>query len=472
MNTPICDFVRDYVKKDPARFHMPGHKGKEFLLPEPFDLTEVEGADALYEADGIIRESEENAAKVFGTLATFYSTEGSSLGVRAMLYLAALYTKEKHPEKKQVTVLCSRNIHKSVLYSAALLDLKLVFLPGEQNDSLLGIRTDKEQLLETLSSMEELPDAVFLTSPDYLGNIADIRGFSEVLKPYAIPLLVDSAHGAYLRFLSPSLHPTDLGAQLVCTSAHKTLPALTGCAYLHVAEDEAFPERADFFRQEAKKAMALFGSTSPSYLMLQSLDLLNPYLDSTYKEELGAFIKKADALKTALTAGGYKLLGSEPLKITLFAAAYGYSGSEISEILRENGIEAEYADRDVLVLMLSPSNTDAELLSLQEVLLSIERRSPLPKEALVFPPYLPEIPVREAFFLPHKVLPAEETVGQIAAEPLVTCPPAVPLVISGERIREAHLPLFRHYGITRASVLAEPFKFGEDEGKTLDKEGG
>lgn len=451
MKTPIVDFVRAYAEKEMLRFHMPGHKGKPFLSPEPYDITEIQGADALYEASGIIRESERNAASLFGTLDTFYGTEGSSQVIRAMLYLAALYAR-KRKGAGRFRVLAARNVHKSFLYACAALDAEISWLPGDADASLLSIRTTKAKLLETLEKTETLPDAVFVTSPDYPGSIQDIRGFSEVLRPLHIPLLVDDAHGAYLHFLETPAHPMDLGADLCADSAHKTLPALTGCAYLHIGENAAFPEMSRFFKENAKQALAFFGSTSPSYLLLQSLDLVNAYLDGPYRDKLTAFVKEADAVKSCLKAAGFTLFGEEALKLTLLTLPYGYTGEEMAEELRACKIECEFADRECIVFMLTPENGREELYALKKALLSIRKRTALPPEKAVLPPYRPALSVREAFLLPSRRVPVEEAVGRIAGPVSVSCPPAVPVVISGEVITEAHLPLLRRYGVIALPV--------------------
>ena len=269
ISTPIWDFARDYAERNPARFHMPGHKGKAFLGCEDRDLTEIEGADDLYHPAGIIAESEANASKLFGW-PTVYSTEGSSLCVRAMLALA--YT----AAGRKGRVLAGRNAHKTFLSAAILLDFPIRWLWA--GEDYLSCPVTPEQVERAILEEREKPFAVYLTSPDYLGNIADIRGISRVCGKYGVRLLVDNAHGAYLKFLPESRHPMDLGADLCCDSAHKTLPVLTGGAYLHFREEG--------MRGKVKDAMALFGSTSPSYLILQSLDACNAVLAGGYPRRL------------------------------------------------------------------------------------------------------------------------------------------------------------------------------------------
>ena len=181
MNTPICDFVQRYAKSGQLRLHMPGHKGTGLLGIESRDITEIEGADVLYRAKGIIKGSEENAALLFSTAVTKYSTEGSSLSIRAMLYLTMLYAKWIGREPR---ILAGRNAHHTFMTAAALLDLQVSWLYPEKWESLVACEISAEYLNEVLSDMEagkqNKPTAVYITSPDYLGNVADIAGLSAV----------------------------------------------------------------------------------------------------------------------------------------------------------------------------------------------------------------------------------------------------------------------------------------------------
>ena len=437
MDTPICDFVRDYAENDNIRLHMPGHKGKNLLGMEALDITEIDGADSLYEASGIIRKSEENAGALFGC-PTFYSTEGSSQCIRAMLYLAMLHAKS---QGKRPVIAAGRNAHKTFLTGAALLDVDVLWLYPENGGSYLSCELTPAEVEAILE--KEAPTAVYLTSPDYLGNVADVAGIAEVCHRHGAILLVDNAHGAYLKFLRPSRHPMDLGADLCCDSAHKTLPVLTGGAYLHFKAQ---------FRDWAKNALALFGSTSPSYLILQSLDRANPYLMSL-TDKIKEFVPCVEAVKEKLAEKGFTLYGQEPLKITISAKSYGYTGQELAKILMERNIVSEFADPDFLVLMLTPENGQADLDALEAALLSTPRKSPILEEPPRFQPGQRVCTPREAMLSPMEQVPVEQSEGRILAAATVGCPPAVPIVVSGERIDAHGVRCFRYYGITHCSVI-------------------
>ena len=347
METPICDFLSEYQKSTALRLHMPGHKGKGAMGVEAADITEIDGADVLYSARGIIKESEENASALFGTGRTLYSTEGSSLSIRAMLYLAGLWGKA---EGRSGTVLAAANAHKVFMSACALLDIDPIWINSE-DDTLISCHISEELLdkeLQRLYADGIRPFAVYLTSPDYLGNRLDIGSLSKVCHKWGALCIVDNAHGAYLAFTEEITHPIALGADMCADSAHKTLPALTGAAYLHISKDAP-----KLLSEQAENAMSLFASTSPSYLIMQSLDYVNKYLSTGYEQKLSSFSKKLDGVKDRLREGGYELLGNEALKLTLATKSYGYYGYEIGEKLFDSGIVCEFSDRDFCVELLS-----------------------------------------------------------------------------------------------------------------------
>jgi len=444
MKTPIIDFVENYKQKDAVRLHMPGHKGKSFLGFESLDITEIEGADVLYSANGIIEESQRNAAKLFGTGATLYSCEGSSLSIRAMLYLAMLAS-----QNKKKTVLAARNAHKTFMNCAAMLDFDIEWLYTENSDVLSCIVLP-DTLNRKLSSMPEKPVAVYITSPDYLGNVSDIESLARVCRKHGVLLLCDNAHGAYRHFLKKSQHPIALGADMCCDSAHKTLPVLTGGGYLHIGKTAP-----DILSKNAKKAMSLFASTSPSYLILQSLDMANKYMDEEIKERLVYCAERVQNLKKALTDKGFELVGNEELKITIAPKNYGYTGEEISRYLLDNNIVCEFQDPDYAVMMFTGEINPKEFEKLESVLLNLTRK---PAITLTAPKYIPGrkiMSVREAVFSPWEAVPTEKSKGKILARDNVSCPPAIPIAVCGEEINESAIELFNYYGITEVEVVTD-----------------
>ncbi len=431
---------------------MPGHKGNGPLGIEGLDITEVYGADSLFEASGIIKESEDNASRIFGAH-TLYSTEGSSLSVRAMVYLTMLYAKNTGREPR---ILAARNCHRSFLSALALTDCEVEWLEPDPLAPFLCAGDSTAAFLGYLNGTQEseLPIALYVTSPDYLGNIQSIKALAELCHERGMLLLVDNAHGAYLSFMGEDMHPCSLGADMCCDSAHKTLPALTGAAYLHIANDA--PE---ILHSEAKRAMALFASTSPSYLILASLDLLNEMLENGYVDKLRDFAVTVNNFKQMLTNYGFTVVGNEPMKITVYAKSAGYTGEELAQLLRENGIECEFSDPDYVTLMPSPSG-ELDLYLAASVFGKIEQRHDEAAELVldVSPSVLcpvRKISVREALFALSEEVNADESLGRIASDTALACPPAVPILIPGEYIDEDAISAFRYYGIKKVRVVKE-----------------
>ena len=288
MTTPVADFVRAYAAANPVRLHMPGHKGVSFLGCEALDITEIAGADSLYEAGGIIAGSEANAAALFGSARTFYAAEGSSQCIRAML------------------------------------------------------------------------------------------------------------------------------------------------------------------------ALALFGSTSPSYLILQSLDLCNRYLAGDFPARLAASAARLEELREQLRRDGWAVWETDPLKVTVDCAASGWDGRALARRLRGRGIECEYCDQDDLVLMWTPENGAADQ---QRLLDALGRNTAPPRQRVPFAAVRGEAvcSVREAMFLPHETMSVSQAVGRICGAPAVGCPPAVPIVSAGETVSPAAAELFRRYGVETVEVLRDRF---------------
>lgn len=442
MKTPIVSFLKSYQEKSPVRMHMPGHKGAGILGFEGMDLTEIYGADELFAAEGIIKESEQNASSLFGC-PTYYSTQGSTLCIQTMCTILCQDAKSKGKKPK---ILAGRNAHRSFIHAAALLDFDIEWLYG--NSDYLSCKIHAEDLEKAI--IESHPTAVYLTNPDYLGNLLDIKSLASVCKKHNVLLAIDNAHGAYLRFLEPSLHPIDLGADLCCDSAHKTLPVLTGGAYLHLSDS-----LNQVWKNDVKHFMEYFSSTSPSYLIMASLDATNEVLDTTFKKSLSECVRSVASLKNTLVQHGYTILSGEPMKITISTKEFGYTGNEIANLLMECDIYPEFYDSDYIVLMPSPYNTKDDLKRLETCLCGIERKPLLINK----PPKLEQskkaMNVRQALFSSSITLDVSKSLGQVCSSVTVSCPPAILPVIPGEVISESSIEVMKYYGIETVRVVKE-----------------
>ena len=436
-STPIYDFVSAYARLSCSRFHVPGHKGLPLLGPEPLDLTEIAGADDLYDPEGIIAESQSTAASLFGTGATFYSTEGSSHCIRAMFRLLLAH----RPDGSAPRILAARNVHRSFVSAAVLLDADVSWLYPESFSSPLSCLLSPASLDRALADLPEPPAAVYVTSPDYLGATQDISSLSEVCHRRGTLLAVDNAHGAYLHFLSSPIHPMDLGADICCDSAHKTLPVLTGGAYLHLSE-RCPPAMID----DVPSALSLFGSSSPSYLTLASLDLCNEALASSLPSRIRKAAERTSEARSALLQADWSVLSSDPLRITVRT-----DGPALAGRLRNSGVEPEYVDPDHVVLMTSADTSPEDFPALLKAAGPGVPSSPQPDAEVIRGTAI--MSMREALFAHRKAVCPEDAVGRICADISAACPPAVPLAMPGERISEGHASLFRHYGIHSLSVV-------------------
>ncbi len=366
--TPILDFLTEYAASDTARLHMPGHKGMApACVPAAlsamyrFDITEIAGADNLFAPEGIIAASEEAASRIFGA-ATFYSCEGSSLAIKAMLYLSLKHfdnVAEKNASFRSALIAIGKN-HKALYNGAELLNISV-----EHTDSVNDGLVSK---IKELKAGGYTVIGVYVTYPDYFGNVTDLKSIKQAILPFDVPLLVDGAHAAYFKFLKGEFaknypHPIDCGADMVCTSAHKTLPALTGAAYLHISDSlkDVIPL--------AKHAMDIFGSSSPSYLIMASLDGVNG-VAKEFEESLEGFCLKVKKLKEELADMGFDIAVSDPMRITV-RKPERFNGSDFANALREHGCEPECFADGYVILMLSPYNTDKDLKKIKEAFESL-----------------------------------------------------------------------------------------------------
>ncbi|MGN0632588.1 MAG: PLP-dependent transferase [Oscillospiraceae bacterium] len=437
----VAKFAGSYAKSGISRFHMPGHKGTVIHGLEPLDLTEIKGADFLFDPDGIILESERRTSAAFGSAVTCYSAEGSSLSIKAALCAV------RQLFGRDIKVAAARNCHRAFVSACTLLDIDPIWLPADSRKALCECAVTAETVEKVLSS--EPADAVYITSPDYLGSVADISAISAVCKKHGALLICDNAHGAYLRFLEKSLHPLDLGADIVCDSAHKTLPVYTGGAYLHLSKT-ASPELANLL----KPAMALFGSTSPSYLIIESLDLCSYSLSGELPKMIRKCCRRTADVKALMHKKGIRDISAEPLKITVDAERCGYSGDELAEIFRSHKIECEYSDPAAVVLMTSPYNSEEDFKRLENCISTLELLKPINSgEDMSFTVPEKAATLRYAMLSKCRKIPSAEAEGCICARSAMSCQPSVAVVMAGERIDREIVRLLIKYGIDEIEVL-------------------
>lgn len=426
MKTPIHDFLEKYKNDGAVRCHMPGGKGASYSS----DITEIEGADSLFESSGIILQSEQNASSLFKSQKTLYSCAGSTLAIQTMLALV----RAAFPEKKRIV--SPRFAHKSLVSTCALLGLEVDWV---FTDDYLSCNVSPEAIEEKITAQTL---AVFAVATDYWGNRADIEKIAAVCNKKNIPLLVDNAHGAYRVFTDD--HPNLLGATMVADSAHKTLPTITGGAYLHLNDSRYIPR--------SKELMALFGSSSPSYLILESLDLCNCHI-AFEKEKAEASFKAIEKLKRRLTELNFTLEKGDEVRIVINAASCGYSGKDFSKKLRKLSVEPEMNDDERVVLLFSTLTDKNELLRVEKAFEGIELLPSLEVKRPALPRPQSAVSVSQAVFSPQRKIPLTQALGKICGAVLAPCPPCVPLIMPGEVIDSEVISALTYYGEEEISVI-------------------
>ena len=424
-NTPLYTALREHLAKKQASFHTPGHKGR--FLPKDLydlDLTELPDTDSLFESDGCIRAAEEAARELFHSRATYFSAGGCTLCIQAMFRLAA-------PQGGKV--ISSRVIHRSAVNTMALLGIEPVWVrPRPDAGPCLAGRFHPEDVEKALAGNPDAK-AVYVTSPDYYGVLADIQGLSAVCHVHGVPLLVDNAHGTHLALLGK--HPLALGADLTACSAHKTLPVLTGGAFLNIGDTEI--SRKLNFAERAKEAMALFGSTSPAYPVMVSLDLARAWAMEQGKEAWEKLAVRMGKIKEIAREKGLLLpLGeTDPTRLAIGTLPAGMTGEEAGDFFREKGVEPEHEDGGYLVCIATPFNTEEELDRLEMAVKALPDACTKVEETSALPslPPVRRMP-REAVLAFQEAVPLEKAVGRVAGEAACPCPPGVPIVMPGEEI--------------------------------------
>ena len=441
---PLWDAVRAYGERRTARFHMPGHKGNgaesDPLFPVyQYDITEVTGADSLYEADGALRALEERFARLYGAKRTLLSAGGATLCIQSMLALVA---------RPGGVVVAGRGVHVSAVNAMALLGLTPAWVLPEGGAGFgLGGRVSPAAVEEALCQTQNVC-AVYITSPDFFGVLSDISGIAQVCRRHGVPLLVDNAHGAHLKWRAEgSLHPMDLGAAMCCDSPHKTLPVLTGGALLHIADERFIPD--------AKRRMALFGSTSPSYLILLSLDRCLTLLENGYGARFEATCAAMRTLGALAERHGFVPISGacDETKLTLSVWNWVLPPHAFAARLRAAGIEPEYCGEAWAVLMASPETTADDYARARRFLEAWE--TPQAPHAAPQCPALPAraLPLREAVLAACERVSVSESIGRTAGATVCPCPPGIPIVTPGERIDATCAELLKKSGILLVDVV-------------------
>ena len=436
--------IEEYLKSGYSRFHIPGHKGNpEFGLP--YDVTELDKTDDLYNSRGSIKESENLVSDIYGSGFTIFSTQGNTLCIQTMLHLVF---------RNGGKLIVARNCHRSVVSVMGLLGITPIWVRVGCDENV-----NCEDILDKL---KKNPDAkaIFVTSPDYFGRMVDIRKVKSFCGD--IPLLVDNAHGSHLFFFDS--HPISLGADIVADSSHKTLPVLTGGAWLHVSK--RFSDLTKISYEDAKESMRIFGSTSPSFVVLVSLEKCALWLKEHAGEEFFKLKDRVDKIrkKAKSILLSYPIL--DPIRITLETSRIGISGEILCSFFTQFKIEPEFVLGSTIVLIPSPFNYDMDWDRLESCIHYIYEVSSLryglnlkvrsnSYEGHDCGESKSKLSIRNAMFSEFETMKVEESEGFVCAQIVSSCPPGVPILIPGEFIDKSKISHMQEMNIKHIQVVKE-----------------
>ncbi|HHW47801.1 MAG TPA: aminotransferase class I/II-fold pyridoxal phosphate-dependent enzyme [Clostridiaceae bacterium] len=442
LNAPLYQSVRKYAASKPVPFHMPGHKlgrglpddvGRELLS---LDVTEIPGMDNLHAPEGVIREAQELAAKAFGADKTYFLVNGSSSGIHAMIMALC---------KPGDKLIVSRDCHKSVIAAMILAGVRPVYvLPEFNSDFAISETVD---VLKLTKAIELNPDAagVLITRPNYYGICSDVERIAKVVHSRNMVLMVDEAHGAHLGFSSclPK-SAMEAGADICVQSAHKTLPALTQGAYLHVKSRKVDIDRLEFF-------LDLLQTTSPSYIIMSMLDIARCIMDEKGAGLLKKLLAGINSLETLIDeCPGMRLLKEKDIRggsldktrMVINLKEFGRTGYETEKILRDTyNIQVEMSDFYNIVCITTVADEAAELeslgISLADLSASFRKKEPLP-DKYAKKMQLPEqaMELKDIKNAKCTKLPLSKAAGRISRSIVTPYPPGIPLVCPGEIIME------------------------------------
>ena len=457
--------LEEYYNKNYLPMHMPGHKRNVKLLgeklPYKIDITEISGFDDLHHANGLIKNIENKARKIYGSKRSFILVNGSTCGI-----LAGIRSVINFGDK----VLIARNSHKSVYNAIELNNLNAIYISSKINKYGIDENIDVKEIEKKIKENKDIK-LVVITSPTYEGVINNIKSIVSIAHKYNIPVLVDEAHGAHLRFMDNLYNKETLnsGADIVIQSLHKTLPALTGTALLHI--------QGELVREEnIERELSIFETSSPSYILMSSieecLDILidKEELFKEYENNLKYFYNETRKLQKL------KILGNEIEnkeyydfgKIVIITKNTNITGKELSDILRkEYKIELEMSSIDYALAMTSICDTKENFIRLLNALEEIDKKLENKEEKenkieIVLPEkkmnILDAIKNNNSKYLNYK-----ETEGKISKEYIWIYPPGIPLIAPGEIINKEIIQKINDYKNANIEVRTTFDKFPKIE---------
>lgn len=452
-DTPLFTALKKHAEQNPIQFHIPGHKKGNGMDPEfrefigenalSIDLINIGPLDDLHLPKGVIKQSQDLAAKAFGADHTFFSVQGTSGAIMAMIMSVC------NPEDK---ILVPRNVHKSIMSAIVFSGAIPIFIHPEV-DSRFGISHGiTPDSIEKALKFHPDAKAVLVINPTYYGISGDLKKIVKIAHSRDIPVLVDEAHGAHIHFHKElPLSAMEAGADMAATSVHKLGGSLTQSSILNLRGNLVSPKRV-------QSVLSMLTTTSTSYLLLASLDVARKSLVTEGQALLEDTIRKAEETRSQINeiphlyCMGHEILESsaavamDPTKLLISVKELGITGYDVEKWLRHKyNIEVELSDLYNILCIVTPGDTDEDLLTLIQALteLSHEYKNQVDKsvDSSVLLPKIPPLALtpRDAFYADTEVIPFEESVGRIIAEFVMVYPPGIPIFIPGEIITKDNL---------------------------------
>ncbi|SHH46486.1 lysine decarboxylase [Caloranaerobacter azorensis DSM 13643] len=459
MRVPIIEGLNDYINKNKVRFHMPGHKGKKDLIDwanliPQIDVTEIEGTDNLHSPNSIILESLKLASETFKTKKTYYSVNGTTGAI-----YAAIMSITKPGDK----ILIQRNCHKSVYNAIILGKLNPIYIYPNYN-SEYNIVTDinPDDIERALLKHSDIK-AVVITNPSYFGVCSDIESIAEIVHRYNKILIVDEAHGSHLIFSNKlPKSAIESSADIVLHSTHKTLPAFTQSSMIHVCSS-----RVDLERLETM--LTIHMTTSPSYILMSSLDFARAYMNEEGREKLNTLIENIQRATSIMNnIEGVKIFNNRDekvcfdfdiTKILINLTGININGSTLEKILsRDYDIQVEMSD---IYYVLALATVFDEYNDLEKLVLAIEditkkeiyRADKVDKIDFKYIKPKTRISIYDAFYSDIENVLINESVGRISANFVIPYPPGVPILCPGEEITESIVEYINYLKTMKIQIL-------------------
>ncbi|MGM9637247.1 MAG: aminotransferase class I/II-fold pyridoxal phosphate-dependent enzyme [Eubacteriales bacterium] len=458
----LYERLLEYGKTGRIPFHMPGHKRQPSfggVLPYDMDITEIDGFDNLHAPTGILLDLCRRASRLWGSATSFPLVNGSTCGI-----LAGIRTLTAPGDR----ILMARGCHQSVYHAVELCGLGTCYLPAQTEPKygiLLSVDPDEVDRMLT-----ENPDVrlTVVTSPTYEGVCSDLRRISDVVHRHGGRLMVDQAHGAHLG-LSPHFPESAMeqGADLVIASLHKTLPSMTQTAVAHLAKSVD----SDPFARN----LSIFETSSPSYVLLASVDRCLSLLEREKKALFDAYNDRLDEFKRAtaslvhLKIPGYSMplpagvFDFDRGKICICTSGTDQSGFTIADLLREShNIEPEMANEDYVLAMTSIADSTENFKRLADALLSIDaaladRPTKKPSCRYAVPEQI--LPIGETVHLAGEWVPLMDAIGRLSLDYVRAYPPGIPLIVPGEAVDRELVERISGLAASGATVLTGKGKF-------------